>query len=46
MLYRPNFNNIHIDYYKQRKLLEFMLAYGVYVIRSLNLLYVEVIANI
>ena len=46
MLAHPNFNNISIDNYKQEIFCTFSLGCGVYVTFSLNLVYVEVIANI
>ena len=46
MLSNPDFNNIPIDHYKWEIFTTFMLSCGIYVTRSLNWLYVEVIANI
>ena len=46
MLDHPDFNNISIDSYKREILNTFMLALHVYVACSLNIVYMEVIANI
>ena len=46
MLAHPDFNNISIDNYKRERFPTFMLADGAYITRSLNLVYVEVIAKI
>ena len=46
MLYNPEYNNISIDNYWCEILQKFMLALFVYVTRSLNLVYLEVIATI
>ena len=43
---RPDFNNISIDNYKPEIFPTFLLAYCVYITRSLNRVFVEVISNI
>ena len=46
MLAHPNFNNISIENYKREQFPTFVLSDGEYITRSLNLLKVELIANI
>ena len=46
MLARPDFNNISIGVYKREILMTFLLAEVLYITCLLDLLYVEVIADI
>ena len=43
---KPYFNHILMNNYKREILTTFMLALLLYVIRSLNLLYLEILSNI